>query len=101
MIEYIIEGVAGVASVATGVSYLQKKFFEPKKPDALGALPFSIYKTCRNNGKRGFECPKCMMIGDNNQQPPICGCLEYPRVHFHFKCADCKFESLLRTWDDK
>lgn len=85
------------AGASLGTQFLLKK--RAARVDAHGALPWSIYK--RQNGRHGFKCPKCINIHCNTAQPDLCSCLEYPRDHFHFKCGDCGFKSLLRTADDK
>lgn len=56
----------------------------------------------RVEGKNGgFKCPKCLSITCNTKQPRLCECHEYPRDHFHFKCKDCFFASIMRTADDR
>lgn len=48
----------------------------------------------------GFECCKCTEKGENKTQPTYCRCEELPKGHFHFKCATCGFDAIMRTFDD-
>lgn len=49
----------------------------------------------------GFSCPKCREIEDNAEQYPFCRCEDMPKGHFHFECAACKFDAIMRTADDE
>lgn len=75
---------------------IKRKLQRSKEPDKNGVLPFSIY----DRSKGGFFCVKCLNVGKNKKQYPICSCPEYHREHFHFKCNDCGFSALLKTADD-
>lgn len=54
-----------------------------------------------HNTDWGFTCVKCQQTKSNRKQPPICDCVEYSKLHFHFKCIDCKYTAIMRTADDK
>lgn len=48
----------------------------------------------------GFMCPKCSEQDVNKEQPKYCRCEELPKGHFHFVCAACGFDAVMRTYDD-
>jgi hypothetical protein len=52
------------------------------------------------HGKGGFQCPVCMCRFKNPNQPKLCECPEFPRDHFHFECADCGYNPIMRTAND-
>lgn len=78
-------------------AYAIKHRLTKNRPDTHGALPW-LWRN-EKKGIYGIYCIKCRNIDKNNVQPPICDCLDYPDLHFHFECKDCGFKSLMRTAD--
>ncbi len=91
----IIGTAISTCGTTIGALALKRKLMKVQ-PDVHGALPW-LWK----RDKGGIYCIKCWNTDKNKRQPPICECLEYPDLHFHFECQDCGFKSLMRTADNK
>lgn len=93
---------AGLSSAVTvGVMAARKRFSKKRfAPDVWGAVPW-LGGWWRNNDFWSFYCPKCVNCHKNKVQMPHCTCDEYHKDHYHFKCGDCGYETLMRTADDK
>lgn len=92
ILEIICAACAGSGTVIGLITtFIELKEAHPLK-DQLGAYPW----LWENNA--GFTCPKCGY--PSKRQPPICSCEEYPREHFHWKCVDCEYKCIMRTYDD-
>lgn len=93
ILELIGTAFASMGATA-GALALRKKLKTAIVPDTYGAIPWLW-----SSKWHGFHCPKCRSAAANIKQPPICDCLDYPKSHFHFKCNDCMYESIMRTAD--
>jgi hypothetical protein len=66
-----------------------------------GTIPFGWKPRLLDSGKveNAWKCPKCTKCFAYKKFE-ICGCELHHNDHYHFKCDDCSFSSIMRTADD-
>jgi hypothetical protein len=98
LLELIMD--AGISSAVTAGLLEARKRFRSKRfsPNAWGAVPW--LGGWKGSDFWAFYCPKCINRHKNKGQPQHCKCDEYHKDHFHFKCGDCGYETIMRTADD-
>jgi hypothetical protein len=94
IVDTIVSGGAVVGFYSARAAYLKRK-----NKTAIDGM--NVMKWAWVGKYNGYQCPKCTSAACNGKQPPICGCEEYHKHHYHFKCNDCGFESVMKTADDK
>jgi hypothetical protein len=92
--------VAGAGSILglNGLRALKTRKTTPEVEDSSYEF---LWRSFQSGYEYGYRCPKCISYKCNKKDYPICSDYCYPKMHFHFKCNSCGFETIMRTADNK
>lgn len=111
LVESMGGGAAAWAICALVARRHRPKRFEPEPQPDPPSHPYLYGWVANKQVDRriervyGWRCPVCaksfVSEKDINMQGAICDCLEFPRLHFHWKCRACRYTAIMRTANDR